>query len=61
MSSPSITTAETRDLRPGDWPEVEAIFCDGIATGVATFETDAPSWESWESWELLESEVPYGS
>jgi phosphinothricin acetyltransferase len=49
MSSPSITTAETRDLRPGDWPEVEAIFCDGIATGVATFETDAPSWESWDA------------
>jgi phosphinothricin acetyltransferase len=39
----------TRDLRPGDWPEVEAIFRDGIATGVATFETDPPSWAEWDA------------
>jgi len=49
MSSRSITTAETRDLRPGDWPEVEAIFRDGIATGVATFEERPPSWEEWDA------------
>jgi len=49
MSSRSITTAETRDLRPGDWPEVEAIFRDGIATGVATFEERPPSWQEWDA------------
>src|SRR5690348_9152708 len=51
MSSRSITTASsaTRDLRPGDWPEVEAIFRDGIATGVATFEERPPSWEEWDA------------
>jgi L-amino acid N-acyltransferase YncA len=50
MSSRSITTASstTRDLRPDDWPEVEAIFRDGIATGVATFEVEPPSWEAWD-------------
>jgi len=51
MSSPSITTASsvTRDLRPGDWPEVEAIFRDGIATGVATFEAEPPTWAEWDA------------
>jgi phosphinothricin acetyltransferase len=40
---------EIRDLRPLDWPEVAAIFEDGIRTGNATFETGVPSWESWDA------------
>jgi L-amino acid N-acyltransferase YncA len=40
---------EIRDLRPGDWPEVAAIYEDGIRTGNATFETGVPSWEDWDS------------
>ena len=31
-----------------DWPAVQAIYEAGIATGHATFETQAPSWESWD-------------
>jgi phosphinothricin acetyltransferase len=31
-----------------DWPEVERIFREGIATGLATFETSPPSWEEWD-------------
>lgn len=31
-----------------DWDQVKWIYLDGIATGNATFETDAPSWESWD-------------
>jgi L-amino acid N-acyltransferase YncA len=31
-----------------DWPNVRAIYLEGIATGNATFETDAPSWEAWD-------------
>ena len=31
----------------GDWPEVSAIYMEGIATGLATFETSVPSWERW--------------
>jgi L-amino acid N-acyltransferase YncA len=38
-----------RDLRPDDWPQVAAIFEEGIATGNATFETEAPSWEAWDA------------
>lgn len=31
-----------------DWPQVRAIYLEGIATGHATFETEAPSWERWD-------------
>jgi L-amino acid N-acyltransferase YncA len=32
-----------------DWPDVRAIYCEGLATGQATFETAAPSWDDWDS------------
>jgi L-amino acid N-acyltransferase YncA len=38
-----------RDLRPDDWPAVRAIYEDGIRSGQATFETEAPSWEEWHA------------
>lgn len=40
-------------LLPGDWEAVQAIYLEGIATGDATFETKAPSWEAWDSDHLL--------
>ena len=36
---------ETRSMNPGDWEQVRRIYLEGLATGQATFETDAPSWE----------------
>ncbi len=36
-------------LRPDDWPAVEAIYSEGIATGHATFETTVPMWEEWDA------------
>ena len=36
-------------MRPDQWPEVRGIYLEGIATGQATFQTDAPSWENWDS------------
>jgi L-amino acid N-acyltransferase YncA len=33
----------------GDWPAVARIFEQGIATGNATFERAAPSWERWSA------------
>jgi phosphinothricin acetyltransferase len=45
---------ELRDLRPADWPEVARIFEQGIRTGVATFETEVPSWEAWDATHLPE-------
>ena len=35
-----------------DWPAVRAVYLEGIATGEATFETEAPSWETWDSGHL---------
>jgi len=31
-----------------DWPDVRRIYLEGIATGNATFETEAPPWEHWD-------------
>src|SRR5437667_7556422 len=36
-------------MNPSDWYQVRAIYLEGIATGNATFETEAPSWEAWDS------------
>jgi L-amino acid N-acyltransferase YncA len=40
---------QVQGLRPQDWPAVRAIYEAGIATGNATFETGAPSWEDWNA------------
>ena len=37
---------------PGDWAAVRAIYEEGIATGYATFETDAPQWADWDAGHL---------
>src|SRR5262245_18272409 len=31
-----------------DWELVRAIYLEGMATGQATFETEAPDWERWD-------------
>jgi L-amino acid N-acyltransferase YncA len=36
-----------RRLEPADWPAVEAIYREGIATGNATFEANPPTWEAF--------------
>jgi L-amino acid N-acyltransferase YncA len=40
---------EIRDLGPLDWPEVAAIYDDGIRAGNATFEVAPPAWEEWDA------------
>ena len=35
-----------------DWPAVERIYAEGIATGDATFETAPPTWEEFDSGRL---------
>jgi L-amino acid N-acyltransferase YncA len=39
------------------WPEVRAIYEAGIATGNATFETQAPDWEAWDRAHLAHSRL----
>ena len=36
-------------MRSTDWAEVRAIYLEGIETGNATFEVDAPCWEAWNA------------
>ncbi len=36
-----------RELLKTDWNAVSKIYAEGIATGIATFETEVPEWELW--------------
>jgi L-amino acid N-acyltransferase YncA len=36
-------------MTPAHWPDVERIYAAGIATGHATFEPDAPTWEAFDA------------
>ncbi len=36
-------------MQAEDWGEVSRIYAEGIATGIATFETEVPSYEAWDS------------
>lgn len=36
------------NLLPEHWEAVKTIYEEGIATGNATFQTAAPSWEEWD-------------
>lgn len=42
-------TLSIRSLDESDWPAVLSIYRQGIATGHATFETDAPGWDKWNA------------
>ena len=44
-------------MTAGHWPAVRAIYEQGIATGNATFETQAPAWESWDRAHLTHSRL----
>jgi L-amino acid N-acyltransferase YncA len=47
-ASDTVATAfEVRPFRDADWPAVQTIYADGIATGNATFETEVPAFERW--------------
>ena len=37
-----------RPLKRSDWDAVSKIYGIGISTGIATFETEVPSWEAWD-------------
>jgi phosphinothricin acetyltransferase len=52
MSSWTIET-----LRESDWLAVREIYREGIATGDATFETDARGWPEWDGTHLRHSRL----
>ena len=46
-----------RDMHAADWPTVERIYAEGIATGMATFETETPSWQQFDAGHLGQPRV----
>lgn len=40
-------------MLPGHWEGVRAVYSEGLATGDASFETEAPGWERWDAAHLL--------
>jgi L-amino acid N-acyltransferase YncA len=44
-------------LLPTHWPAVRKIYEDGLATGNASFQTAAPSWEEWDKSHLPHSRL----
>ena len=42
-------SVELRRLVADDWTAVAEIYWDGMRDGLATFETEVPSWEQWDA------------
>lgn len=42
-------------MAPEHWPEVRRIYEEGLATGHASFESTAPSWEQWDAAHLRDA------
>lgn len=36
------------EMKPADWPQVSAIYWEGIQTKISTFQAEIPSWEKWD-------------
>lgn len=45
----TMTDCEIAIMTAADWEQVRAIYLEGIQTGQATFETEAPDWEKWDA------------
>jgi len=45
------------EMSAGDWEAVRAVYLEGIATGDATFEREAPSWERWDASHMKEARL----
>jgi phosphinothricin acetyltransferase len=39
-------------MKSSDWEQVKTIYLEGIKTGIATFQTEAPAWENWDKGHL---------
>lgn len=37
-----------RAMTPADWPQVAAIYEQGLSGGTSTFNTVCPTWEEWD-------------
>ena len=44
-------------MTAADWSAVRDIYQQGIETGLATFETEAPAWDQWDQGHLTTSRL----
>jgi L-amino acid N-acyltransferase YncA len=42
-------SVELRPLQPDDWRAVSEIYWHGMRDGLATFQTEVPSWAEWDA------------
>ena len=57
MSPHALPEFTIRPMRPADARSVLAIYQDGIATGHATFQAEAPDWAEWDRGHLPHSRL----
>lgn len=50
-----MNSLEVIHFNESHWSDIKRIYEEGIATGLATFETKAPSWEEWNK-----KHLPFG-
>ncbi|GLR16959.1 GNAT family N-acetyltransferase [Portibacter lacus] len=43
---------EFKEINETNYSQVASIYLEGIATGMATFETSAPEWKNWDKGHL---------
>lgn len=46
---PNMNEVVIEPMAAADWGAVRAVYLEGIATGQATFEMEAPAWETWDA------------
>jgi len=44
-----LNNISVRAFKNNDFKQVQNIYSQGIATGIATFETKVPNWEQWNA------------
>jgi len=44
-----MNTLQINNMIKDDWSRVSKIYKEGIETGLATFETEIPSWSTWST------------
>lgn len=41
-------TYQIEAMQVNNWPQVQTIYAEGIATGLAAFAESAPEWDRWD-------------
>ncbi|WP_257351535.1 GNAT family N-acetyltransferase [Pseudalkalibacillus decolorationis] len=52
-----VITVQIDVLLAEDWTQVREIYLEGISTGHATFQKEAPSWENWNEGHFSECRI----